>query len=150
MDRRPIRPERLPRVKGGFAAIPNRFLHGGFFASLGHVERSLYLFLVLAADRNGISFYGYDKICTSLGVRPDEYVVARDRLIDADLIAFEAGRYQVLSLPDRPHTPIATPPRRPRRPQPATQPRPPASLQPGLHHEDGTRLDAILRALRKR
>jgi hypothetical protein len=35
-DRTPIRPDRLPRIDGSFAAIPHRFLRHGFFASLDH------------------------------------------------------------------------------------------------------------------
>ena len=103
--RTPIRPERIRRIEGGFSFIPNRFLHEGFFASLGHAERSLYLFLVLAADRNGISFYGYDRICATLEVSLDDYLQARAGLIDKDLIAFDGTRYQVLSLPAHPVVP---------------------------------------------
>lgn len=149
MNRRPIiRPERLRRIARGFAPIENRFLHGGFFASLGHHERSLYLFLVLAADRNGVSFYGYDKICDALGVRPDEYVHARDRLMDADLIAFEAGCFQVLSLPARPRTIATTSPERPHpRPRPAHQRQP---TRAGWGRDDAVKLDVILRDLQKR
>jgi hypothetical protein len=143
MNRRPIRPDRLPRIERGFAAVPNRFLHGGFFASLGHVERSLYFFLVLAADRNGVSFYGYDKICDALAVRPDEFVQARDRLIDADLIVVDNGRFQVLSLPARPCTTTASK----LRPHPPRQPR---KARSGWGREDGVKLDAILRELKKR
>jgi hypothetical protein len=36
---------------------PQPVLHEGFFASLSHAERSLYFCLVLAGDRNGVSFY---------------------------------------------------------------------------------------------
>lgn len=45
---------------------PKRLLHDGFFASLTHAERSLYLFLVLTADRNGVSYYDQDRMawCT--------------------------------------------------------------------------------------
>jgi len=102
MNRHPIRPDRIRRIERGFAAIPNRFLHGGFFVSLGQLERSLYFFLVLAGDRNGVSFYAYDKICSTLGVSPDDYVAARNALIDKDLIAFDGASFQVLSLPPRP------------------------------------------------
>jgi hypothetical protein len=42
VNRQPIRPDRVRCVRRGFAAIPNRFLHEGFFASLNHLERSLY------------------------------------------------------------------------------------------------------------
>lgn len=101
-QRAPVRPDRVRRIERGFAAIPNRFLHGGFFASLQHTERSLYFFLLLAGDRNGVSFYGYERICSTLEITPDEYVLARNALIDMDLIAFDGTRFQVLSLPPHP------------------------------------------------
>jgi hypothetical protein len=100
--RAPPRPDRVRRIDGGFAFIPNRFLHDGFFASLGHLERSLYLFLVLAGDRNGVSFYSYERICTALEVSVDDYFLARNGLIEKDLIAFDGTRFQVLSLPPAP------------------------------------------------
>lgn len=62
-------------------------------------ERSLYLFLILAADRNGVSFYGYDRICSTLELPLDSYLLARNALIDQNLIAFDGTRFQVLSLP---------------------------------------------------
>lgn len=102
MNRRPIRPDRVRRIQRGFAAIENRFLHEGFFSSLGQLERGLYFFLVLAADRHGVSFYAYDKICSTLGVSPDDYITARNALIDKDLIAFDGNAFQVLSLPNSP------------------------------------------------
>jgi len=113
MNRRPIRPDRIRRIQRGFVAVENRFLHDGFLASLEQDERSMYLFLVLAGDRNGVSFYAYDKICSTLGVTLDEYVAARNALIDKDLIAFDGTRFQVLSLPPRPierhRPPLRTP-----------------------------------------
>lgn len=105
--RTPPRPDRIRRIDGGFAFLPNRFLHGGFLASLSHAERSLYLFLVLAADRNGVSFYAYDRICSTLEITPDDYVDVRNSLLHKDLIAFDGTRFQVLSLPP---TPVAPPP----------------------------------------
>jgi hypothetical protein len=113
MHRAPIRPDRVRRIHGGFAFIPSRFLHDGFFASLTQSQRSLYLFLVLAADRAGVSFYGYERICSALEVSLDEYLIARAGLIEMDLIAFDGTRFQVLSLPERPvirsEPPMATP-----------------------------------------
>ena len=107
--RTPPRPDRVRRIQGGFAFLPNRFLHEGFFASLSHVERSLYLFLVLAGDRNGVSFYAYDRICDALELTLDEYLVVRTSLIDKDLIAFDGTRFQVLSLPPAPIVPTRRP-----------------------------------------
>jgi hypothetical protein len=92
-------------MEPGFAVIPNRFLRDGFFAQLSALERSLYLFLVLAADRNGVSFYGQDRISSLLEVPLDDVLDARDRLIDLDLVAFDGTRFQVLSLPAKPVTP---------------------------------------------
>jgi hypothetical protein len=110
--RTPPRPDRIRTTGRGFAFIPNQFLQGGFFASLTDAERSLYLFLVLAGDRNGVSFYSYDRICAVLEVMLDDYIATRNSLIDKDLIAFDGTRFQVLSLPakpfDRPSAPLTT------------------------------------------
>lgn len=100
--RAPPRPDRVRRIERGFAVIPNRFLHEGFFVSLGHIERSLYFFLVIAGDRDGVSFYGPDRICATLEVSLDDYLVARNGLIAKDLLAFDGTRLQVLSLPAAP------------------------------------------------
>ena len=107
--RTPPRPERIRRITGGFAFVPNEFLHQGFFAQLSHTERSLYFFLVLAGDRNGVSFYAHDRICAALELTLDDYLVVRDRLIDKDLIAFDGTRFQVLSLPPTPIVPPSRP-----------------------------------------
>lgn len=89
------------KISGSFAWIPHRFLRDGFWASLTGHELLLYFFLVLAADRNGLSFYCYDKICSLLGIDVDFYIVARDNLIEKDLIAFDGSVFQVLSLPEK-------------------------------------------------
>ena len=107
--RAPPRPDRVRRIDRGFAVIPNRFLHGGFFASLGHVERSLYFFLVIAGDRDGVSFYGHDRICATLEISLDDYIDARNGLIAKDLVAFDGARFQVLSLPSAPVLPARPP-----------------------------------------
>jgi hypothetical protein len=102
----PLVPERVRRIAGqGFGFIPHRFLGDGFLSSLDRDELALYLFLVLAANRHGVSFYGYDAICELLHMPAECYLEARNRLIDKDLIAFDGTRFQVLSLPDQPPQP---------------------------------------------
>jgi hypothetical protein len=109
-ERPPPWPERVRRIgEGSFAFIPHRFLRDGFFASLTETERSLYLFLTLAADRQGVSFYGYDRICSTLEVPLESYLAARNGLMDKDLVAFDGHRFQVLSLPERPLWPRSRP-----------------------------------------
>ncbi|MCP4150118.1 MAG: hypothetical protein GY757_20390 [bacterium] len=98
----PIIPRRIRKIEGNFAFIEHRFLQDGFLQSLAHHESLLYIFLILAADRIGLSYYGYDKICMLLKLTVDEYIDARDGLIDKDLIAFDGHLFQVLSLPERP------------------------------------------------
>jgi len=92
-------PDRVRKIAGTFGFIEHRFLKEGFFSSLTHHELLLYLFPVLVADRDGLSFYGYDKICTLLRITVDEFILARDLLIYKDLIAFDGRTFQVLSLP---------------------------------------------------
>ncbi len=110
ISRAPINPKRIRRIGNQtFAFIPHRFLRDGFLASLTPNERGLYLFLVLAADRQGISFYAYDRICSALELTLDDYIAARNALIDKDLVAFDGRRFQVLSLPPRPVEPPSRP-----------------------------------------
>ena len=72
---------RIRRINGGFSFIPHRFLTEGFLASLGQKEFLLYLFLTLAADRYGLSFYSYDRICSLLQLSVEQYITARNGLI---------------------------------------------------------------------
>lgn len=97
-----LNPKRVRQIKGGFAFIPHRFLTDGFLTALSQNELLLYFFLVLVSDRNGLSFYSYDRICTMLDLRLEQYVQARDGLIKKDLIAFDGTLFQVLSLPQSP------------------------------------------------
>ena len=95
-------PNRLRRITGSFAFIQHRFLRDEFWESLSHHELLLYLFLILASDRNGVSYYSFDKIYSLLRISMDEYLNARNALIDKDLIAFDGYFFQVLSLPEKP------------------------------------------------
>lgn len=101
--RAPIVAQRVRRIGGqGFGFIPHRFMRDGFLTWLSRDELALYVFLVLAANRHGVSFYGYDAICSTLSMSVEQYIDARNRLIVKDLIAFDGTRFQVQSLPDPP------------------------------------------------
>ncbi|MHC4334284.1 MAG: helix-turn-helix domain-containing protein [Planctomycetota bacterium] len=102
MKKPPLCPERIRKITGSFAFIEHRFLRHGFFANLSHHELVLYVFLVLVADRNGLSYYSFDRICALLNLSTDAYIAARNALIQKDLIAFDGFFFQVLSLPDPP------------------------------------------------
>jgi hypothetical protein len=102
MEKTPLCPERVRKITGSFAFIEHRFLRQGFWANLSHHELLLYVLLVLVADRNGLSYYSFDKLCALLQLCPDDYLVARNALIHKDLIAFDGLLFQILSLPDKP------------------------------------------------
>jgi hypothetical protein len=102
IEKRPLCSERVRKITGSFAFLEHRFLRDGFWTSLTHHELLLYVFLVLVADRNGLSYYSFDKICALLQLSLDDYLLARNVLIKKDLIAFDGHLFQVLSLPPRP------------------------------------------------
>lgn len=95
-----MNPIELKKISGSFAAFEHRFLRDGFYENLNDKERVLYFFLGLAGDRNGISWYGYDRICSILGCLLDDE--ARNGLLDKQLIASDGYIFQVLNLPEKP------------------------------------------------
>jgi hypothetical protein len=102
-------PARVRRIEKSFAWIDHRLLRNGYLAVMTHPDQALYLFLALAADRHGVSFYRKEKICDAIDLDWVQFEVARDRLITFGLIAFEPysaltpnGYYQVLPVDGRP------------------------------------------------
>jgi hypothetical protein len=108
IKKRILNSKRIRRIQGGFNFIPHRFLTDGFLAALNPKQQRLYFFLVLAADRNGLSFYSYDSICNLLRMSLDQYIKARDALIEKDLIDFDGTIFQVLDLPQVPPSPSSS------------------------------------------
>jgi hypothetical protein len=109
ISRKAINPNRMRRISGSFSWIDHRLLSHGFIAQMAPEEMLLYFFLVLVGDKNGISFYSYDKICALLKMDVDRFIGARNRLCDRSLIAVKDGVFQVLSLPQ----PVALKPKIP-------------------------------------
>ena len=106
ISRKPINQNRIRRITGSFSWIDHRLLSDGFLSVMTGEEILLYFFLTLVGDKNGVSFYSYDKICHFLKMDVDRFVWARDQLIDKSLIACENGRFQVLQLPKKVKHPI--------------------------------------------
>ncbi|MGD9214763.1 MAG: hypothetical protein PVJ84_08125 [Desulfobacteraceae bacterium] len=82
IKKRILNPDRIRKINRGFSFIPHRFLTNGFLADLDQAQALLYLFLVLAADRNGLSFYSYDSICNLLKLPLEQYIQDRDGLLE--------------------------------------------------------------------
>jgi len=101
VKKRIINPQRVRRIKGGFSFIPHRFITDGYWGGLGEDELMLYLFLVTVSDRYGLSFYSAESICSLTHISHNQYSLAREGLIEKDLIAFDGMVFQVLELPNR-------------------------------------------------
>ena len=99
ISKQPIVAGRIRKISGSFSWIDHRLLTDGFLTSMSRHEILLYFFLILVGDKNGVSFYSYDKICQLLKIELDDYIQARNRLIQRSLIACHQGRFQVLELP---------------------------------------------------
>lgn len=104
-------PARLRSVPQQFSWIDQRLVRGGFLARCDPPAATLYLFLVTVADAQGLSYWGDAAVMRHLSLTAAQLASARDRLIGADLIAFAAPLYQVLSLPTAaPAAPLRSPP----------------------------------------
>ncbi len=95
--------DRIRYTGKSFCFIPHRFLTDGFLQSLTRHELALYLFLVLASDKYGLSYYGDKSICSLLSLKEQDYLFARSCLIHKDLIVYDGTLFQVLSLPPSAH-----------------------------------------------
>lgn len=100
ITKNPIRPVR--DVAPGFGWADHRLLRDGHLRACSTQALALYLLLVLAADGQGLSYYGDRLVRHLLGLSGDQLENARDCLVRNGLVAYEAPLYQVLAVPARP------------------------------------------------
>jgi hypothetical protein len=100
----------IRRITGSFSWLDHRLISDGHLLAMTPEEMLLYFFLVLVGDKNGVSFYCDDTICTILKFDAADFIGARDRLVEKAFIAWDNGRFQVLQLPSysRPLVPKRT------------------------------------------
>ena len=98
-------PKNIRNIKGSFAWIDHRLIRNGFMETMTHQDMVLYLFLVMVADKNGVSFYRKEIICETVSLDYNQFEIAKDRLVNMNLIAFESysvlspnGYYQILPI----------------------------------------------------
>jgi hypothetical protein len=91
-------PARRRRVPRQFSWVDQRLVRERHLGRCGPHALALYLFLVTVADAEGLSYYGDGAIAVRLGWPDTQVRAARAELVAADLIAFAAPLYQVLSL----------------------------------------------------
>ena len=99
--------DRIRKITGSFSWIDHRFISGGFIRDLSREEILIYLFLVAVSDRQGLSFYHDDRICSLLKIDLASLGEARENLSERALIAWRSPVYQVLALPPQPVRPLS-------------------------------------------
>lgn len=107
VHKRLLRPERLRAVPNRFSWVDHRLVRERHLERCTSEALALYLFLVTVADAKGLSYYGDASVRERLGWSVRQLRAARRGLIEADLVAYEAPLYQVLSLdPVPPRGPV--------------------------------------------
>ena len=90
--------DRIREISPGFGWIDNRLVRGHHIEKCTVRSLALYLFLAVVADGQGVSWWKERSIGERLGLSVQEVRAARNELENADLVAFQDGVWQVLSL----------------------------------------------------
>ena len=98
MQKRLLVPSRVRRVPRQFSWVDQRLVRDHHIERCDSAALALYLFLVTVADAQGLSYYADASIERLVSLRPEALVGARETLIRAGLLAYEAPLYQVLAL----------------------------------------------------
>jgi len=97
-----LRAGALRRVPAQFGWVDRRLVREGHLRGLSAEALGLYLFLVVVADANGMSWYSDGRLCLELGLGQEALAKARAGLSAAGLVAYDSPFSQVLEVPARP------------------------------------------------
>jgi hypothetical protein len=101
-------PDRIRSIPQQFAWIDRRLRDQCYLGTMNLKELAVYLFLILAANKNGVSFYRSEQIAAIFDyqLQPNDILQCRNNLFDKEFIAFlpfnghsAEGFFQVLPLP---------------------------------------------------
>jgi len=95
----PVDPTRVRTLPPHFAWLDHRLRER--LQELSLEDIALLLFLHLAADRTGCSFWADATIAKKLGLREGAVIQARYHLVARGLVAYRYPLYQLLPLADR-------------------------------------------------
>lgn len=102
VSKRLVCPQRMRQVRRPFGWVDSRLIREERLKGCGPEAWALYLFWVVVCDGRGLSYYSDPSMSRLLGLPVQTVASARQELIQAGLVAYEAPLVQVLSL-DRPH-----------------------------------------------
>ena len=98
MQKQLICPERVREVPRQFSWVDQRLVREGLMRGQSAEALSLYLFLLVVGDNQGLSYYSDSSVCSHLSLTPVSLKAARAQLDGAGFIAYQKPLYQVLSL----------------------------------------------------
>jgi len=104
MQKHLLVPSRVRRVPRQFSWVDQRLVREHHIERCDTAALALYLLLITVADAQGLSYYADASIRRLLSLRPEPLAAAREALIHAGLIAYQAPLYQVLALDALPAT----------------------------------------------
>jgi hypothetical protein len=115
MQKRLLVPSRVRRVPRQFSWIDQRLVRDHHIERCDPQALALYLFLLTVADAQGLSYYAESTMSRLLSLSAPALAAAREALVNAGLIAYQAPLYQVLALdPPAPSSPPSIDGRSPR------------------------------------
>ncbi len=94
-----LRPDRVREVPEQFSWVDQALVQRHLIDRCDNRMAALYLFLITVADAQGLSYYASTTLAARLHLSADELALARTRLIELGLIAYQAPLYQVLAIP---------------------------------------------------
>jgi hypothetical protein len=94
-----LRPERQRLLPEQFSWVDQALVQQHFIDRCEARSAALYLFLITVSDAQGLSYYGAATLARRLHLSDEQFIAARQQLIDLDLIAYRSPLYQVLALP---------------------------------------------------
>ncbi len=104
----PPYPDLVRKPTKSFGWLDARLLHEQWLSRIGPEATAVLVFLAIAADRQGASFHGRDRIATQLTLSRDELDRALTRLLELGLVAMRPWRpahsdgiWQLLPLPPK-------------------------------------------------
>jgi len=108
-------PNNIRKIPANFAWVDRRLRDKKLLGTTSFTELALYLFLILAADKQGVSYYSTEKIAGLFDyqMQPTDVIRYRNALFDKGMIGFlpfknnyAEGVYQVLPLPNSIQQPV--------------------------------------------
>lgn len=86
------------RKARSYSIIDHQIIHGGYLYRLSHESMILYLFLVVAGNCDGRSFWADRTIAQMLRISLDQLNIARQQLIKENLISYKKPYWQVKNI----------------------------------------------------